>query len=68
MFWTVTLDLLRGFGATLQIFGLTLVFALPLGLVICFGTMLSVFLITLIMPVSYWRIFIRDRRPKKEVE
>lgn len=39
MFWTVTLDLLRGFGATLQIFGLTLVFALPLGLVICFGTM-----------------------------
>lgn len=41
---------------------------LPLGVVICFGTMLSVFLITLIMPVSYWRIFIRDRRPKKEVE
>ncbi len=40
---------------------------LPLGVVICFGTMLSVFLITLIMPVSYWQIFIKDKRPK-EVE
>ncbi len=40
---------------------------LPLGVVICFGTMLSVFLITLIMPVSYWQIFIKDKR-SKEVE
>lgn len=40
---------------------------LPLGVVICFGTLLSVFLITLIMPVSYWQIFIRDRHPE-EVE
>ena len=40
---------------------------LPLGVVICFGTMLSVFLITLIMPVSYWQIFVRDKR-SKEVE
>lgn len=39
MFWTVTLDLLKGFGTTLRIFGLTLVFSLPLGLIICFGTM-----------------------------
>lgn len=38
---------------------------LPLGVVICFGTMLSVFLITLIMPVSYWLIFKKDRRPKE---
>lgn len=30
---------------------------MPMGVVICFGTMLSVFLITLIMPVSYWQIF-----------
>lgn len=30
---------------------------LPMGVVICFGTMLSIVLIVLIMPVSYWRIF-----------
>ncbi len=30
---------------------------MPMGVVICFGTLLSVFLITLIMPVSYWQIF-----------
>ncbi len=30
---------------------------MPMGVVICFGTMLSVFLITLIMPVTYWQIF-----------
>ncbi|HCZ22145.1 MAG TPA: AcrB/AcrD/AcrF family protein [Rikenellaceae bacterium] len=35
---------------------------MPLGVVICFGTMLSVFLITLIMPVSYWRIFAKDKK------
>ena len=35
---------------------------MPLGVVICFGTMLSVFLITLIMPVSYWQIFKKDKR------
>ena len=32
---------------------------MPMGVVICFGTMLSVILITLIMPVSYWQIFRR---------
>lgn len=30
---------------------------LPMGVVICFGTMLSIVLIVLIMPVSYWLIF-----------
>ena len=39
MFWTVTMSLLKGFGASLQLFGLTLVFALPLGLVVAFGSM-----------------------------
>lgn len=39
MFWTVTKDLLSGFGATLQIFIFTLVGALPLGLLISFGSM-----------------------------
>ena len=30
---------------------------MPMGVVICFGTLLSMILITLIMPVSYWLIF-----------
>lgn len=29
----------------------------PMGVVICFGTMLTIFLITLVMPVSYWQLF-----------
>lgn len=37
-FWTVTLALAEGLGATAKLFVLTLVFALPLGLVICFGS------------------------------
>ncbi len=39
MVWSVTLSLLEGFGVTLEIFALTLLFALPLGLVIAFGSM-----------------------------
>ena len=39
VFWEVTLELLKGFGTTCSIFGLTLVLALPLGLLISFGTM-----------------------------
>ena len=39
MLWSVTLSLLEGFGKTLEIFLLTLVFALPLGLIIAFGSM-----------------------------
>ncbi len=39
MFWTVTLSLLEGFLETLKLFALTLVFSLPLGLVISFGSM-----------------------------
>lgn len=39
MFLPVTLQLLEGFWASLQIFGLTLLFSLPLGLIICFGSM-----------------------------
>ena len=30
---------------------------MPMGVVICFGTMLSIVLIVLIMPVSYWQVF-----------
>ena len=39
LFWEVTLSLLKGFKMTCAIFGLTLVLALPLGLLISFGTM-----------------------------
>lgn len=39
MFADVTLNLLNGFGTTCLIFALTLVMALPLGLVIAFGSM-----------------------------
>ena len=38
MFWTVTLELLRGFAKTLELFALTLAFSLPLGLIISFGS------------------------------
>lgn len=39
MFMKVTLSLLEGFGTTFQIFILTLALALPLGLIISFGSM-----------------------------
>jgi len=39
MFVKVTLSLLEGFYTTFEIFILTLLFALPLGLIICFGSM-----------------------------
>jgi len=39
MFIEVTQSLLVGFGGTLSLFLLTLLFALPLGLLICFGSM-----------------------------
>ena len=39
MFFTVTSSLLVGFLETLKLFFLTQVFALPLGLLICFGSM-----------------------------
>ena len=38
-FISVTLELSKGFGMTLKIFALTLLFALPLGLIISFGSM-----------------------------
>ncbi|MCI9565762.1 MAG: amino acid ABC transporter permease [Eubacterium sp.] len=39
MFWEVTQTLLEGLGTTFEIFILTLLFALPLGLIISFGSM-----------------------------
>lgn len=38
-FWSVTASLFQGFGQTLNIFLLTLLFSIPLGLVVCFGSM-----------------------------
>ena len=35
---SVSLELLKGFGETLKLFAMTLVFAIPLGLVVCTGT------------------------------
>lgn len=29
----------------------------PMGVVICFGTMMSILLVVLIMPVSYWQVY-----------
>ena len=39
MFSQVTMELLKGFWESLQVFGLTLLFSIPLGLVVCFGSM-----------------------------
>ena len=39
MFWTVTLSILQGCGEVAKLFFLTLLFALPLGLVVAFGSM-----------------------------
>ncbi len=41
LFITVTASLMEGFGETLKIFFVTLLCALPLGLLICFGSMSS---------------------------
>ena len=39
MFLPVTLQLLQGFAETIKVFTLTLVFSIPLGLVVCLGSM-----------------------------
>ena len=41
MFTQVSMELLKGFWESLQVFGLTLLFSIPLGLVIAFGSMSS---------------------------
>ena len=39
MFWDVTETLLNGLGTTFEIFIFTLLFSLPLGLIVSFGAM-----------------------------
>ena len=56
LFWEVTISLLKGFGTTCAIFGLTLVLALPLGLLISFGTMARFRPIKLIFKTFVWII------------
>ena len=55
-FWGVTLSLLDGLGNTCLIFALTLVLALPLGLVISFGSMSRFKPLAFIVKVFVWII------------
>ncbi|MBQ2719461.1 MAG: amino acid ABC transporter permease [Clostridia bacterium] len=56
LFWEVTLALLEGFGTTCSIFGLTLVLALPLGLLISFGTMSKLAPVKAVFKTIVWII------------
>ncbi|MBO4897197.1 MAG: amino acid ABC transporter permease [Clostridia bacterium] len=56
MFMSVTASLAEGFLMTLKIFGLTLLFALPLGLIISFGSMSKVRIIKWIVKAFVWII------------
>ncbi|MBQ8850321.1 MAG: amino acid ABC transporter permease [Clostridia bacterium] len=53
-FWEVTLTLLDGFKVTCGLFFLTLLFALPLGLLICFGTMSKFKPLRFVMKTIVW--------------
>lgn len=55
-FWQVTLNLLEGFKMTCSIFALTLVLALPLGLLISFGSMSKFKPLKLMVKVFVWII------------
>lgn len=55
-FLSVTLDLLEGFGQTCQIFLVTLVCALPLGLLISFGSMSKFYPLKWLMRMLVWVI------------
>ena len=55
-FTTVTLTLLKGFGQTMNIFLLTLAFSIPLGLLVCFGTMSGFSPLRLLMKGIVWVI------------
>lgn len=55
-FLDVTLSLLEGFGVSLKLFALTLLFALPLGLIISFGSMSKFKPISFITRVFVWMV------------
>ena len=54
MFWTVTGALANGLATTFEIFILTLVFALPLGLLLAFGTMSKCKPLKVLLQVFIW--------------
>ncbi len=56
MFITVTLSLLEGLMMTLKIFGLTLLMAIPLGLLIAFGSMSKIAVIKWPIKILIWII------------
>lgn len=56
MFWTVTLELCKGFAETLKIFAMTLVFALPLGLVLSFCSMSKFKPLSWLVKIFIWII------------
>ena len=53
-FWTITLKLLDGFKNTFYIFGLTLLIAIPLGLLISFGSMSKFKPLSWLMKIIVW--------------
>lgn len=55
-FWEINLQLFSGFGNTLAIFFSTLVFALPLGLLLCFGSKSRFSPLKYIVKVFIWII------------
>ena len=55
-FISVTLALLQGFGQTMNIFLLTLAFSIPLGLLVCFGTMSKFSPVRYVMKALVWVI------------
>lgn len=56
MFMTVTASLFEGFYVTLKIFALTLLFALPLGLILSFGSMSKIKPIKWLVKLFVWII------------
>ena len=55
-FWSITLSLLEGFGISCKLFILTLLFALPLGLIISFGSMSKFKPLSLVCKTFVWII------------
>ena len=55
-FWSITLSLLEGFGISCKLFILTLLFALPLGLIISFGSMSKFKPLSLVCKTVVWII------------
>lgn len=56
MFWKVTQTLLEGLGTTFEIFIFTLLFALPLGLIISFGAMSKFKPLKIFIQIFVWII------------